>query len=66
MITNNQIGMTSLSVAVCGGHMDTVKLLLDKGANTEVTNNVSYCICVYTLLLTVSQRIWCASYDSNA
>ena len=46
MITNNQDGGTPLYVAAAGGHMDTVKLLLDKGANTEVTDKVSYCICV--------------------
>ena len=61
MIMNNQYDQSALYIAAEGGHKDIVKLLLDKGANTEVTNNVSYCICVYTLLLillTVSQRIW--------
>ena len=47
MIMNNQNGMTALHLAANGGHAETVKLLLENGADIHATDNVSHCECVY-------------------
>ena len=47
MIMNNQNGMTPLHIAARGGHAETVKLLLENGADIHATDKVSHCECVY-------------------
>ena len=46
MIMNNQDGSTALLLAAEKGSTETVKLLLDKGADLNVTDSVSHCMCV--------------------
>ena len=47
MIMNNQDGMTALHRAAWTGHTETVKLLLDSGADVHAADVVSHCECVY-------------------
>ena len=56
-IMNNQNGQTALHCAANEGFTETVKLLLDKGADLNVTDSVSHCMCVYIVLLIVVQRM---------
>ena len=47
--SRHQVGVTALMIAAQGGHVDTVKLLLDRGASVEEKDNVSTrnCISIY-------------------
>ena len=56
-IMNNQNGNRALIYAATGGFTEIVKLLLDKGADLNVTNKVSHCMCVYVVLLIVVQSM---------
>ena len=47
MIMNNQGGMTPLHRAANGGHAETVKLLLENGADINAADDVSHCEYVY-------------------
>ena len=47
MTMNNQGGMTALHLAADGGHADTVKLLLENGADIKAMDKVSHCEYVY-------------------
>ena len=47
MIMNNQNGKRALHLAAEEGHADTVKLLLENGADTNATDDVSHCEYVY-------------------
>ena len=47
MIMNNQDGNTALHVAANKGHADTVKLLLENGADIKAMDKVSHCEYVY-------------------
>ena len=57
MLMNNQVGMTALHKAEEEGFTEIVKLLLDKGAEVNITNKVSHCMCVYVVLLIVVQSM---------
>ena len=46
MIMNNQPGTTALHRAAHGGHAETIKLLLENGADIHATEEVSNCECV--------------------
>ena len=50
---NDQDDQSALHKAAEGGHVEIVKLLLDKGANIEATDRVGHCLCIYILLLVV-------------
>ena len=39
---NNQLGRTALHNASTEGHIEIVRLLLDRGANFDVTNKVRH------------------------
>ena len=47
MTINNQDGNTALHLAAQGGHIETVKLLLENGADTNAADDVSHCEYVY-------------------
>ena len=47
MTMNNQNGMTALHIDAWKGHIETVKLLLENGADINAADNVSHCECVY-------------------
>ena len=47
----HQYGKTALSEAAHGGHTETVTLLLDRGADINDKNDVSYCDACMTVLL---------------
>lgn len=36
-----QLGQSAIEIAAKKGHVDIVKVLIDRGADTKVTNNVS-------------------------
>ena len=57
MIMNNQDGMTALHKAANGGFTEIVKILLDKGAEVNITGKVSHCIRVDVVLLIVVQSM---------
>ena len=46
LIMYNQDGSTALHHAAYGGHMETVRLLLDRGAVIEIAANVSNIVCI--------------------
>ena len=46
----HQIGMTALISAACGGHKEIVMSLLDRGADINHKDNVSYCDACMTVL----------------
>jgi ankyrin repeat protein len=39
--------MTALTLASHKGHLEVVAMLLEKGANIEATDHVSYCDAMY-------------------
>ena len=47
MTMNNQDGNTALHRAAWTGHTETVKLLLENGADTNAADEVSHRECVY-------------------
>ena len=44
--THNQGGRFALGVAASNGHLEVVKLLLDKVSDVNQENKVSVCVCV--------------------
>ena len=53
----DQDGRTALGAAAQGGHTETVKLLLDRGANTDFTNEVNEMMSGYHVMLIISETI---------
>ena len=53
-IAYDQFGNTALNAAAAGGYTEIVKLLLDRGANIDVTNEVSQSVDVTNEVKSVS------------
>ena len=47
-LSEQKAGVTALTSAAQGGHVDTVKLLLDRRASVETKDNVSTRRCITT------------------
>ena len=52
-----QDGRTALGAAARGGHTETVKLLLDSGANVDATDKVNEMMSGYHVMLIISDTI---------
>ena len=50
----DQYGRTALGAAAYGGHTETVKLLLDKGANVDATDKVNEMMSGYHVMFIIS------------
>ena len=59
-IHHTQVGETALAWASCNGHADVVKVLLDKDANIEAADNVSWCDIMYSIDVWYYYMAWCA------
>ena len=70
-LLNNQYDQSALYIAAEGGHKDTVKLLLDEGANTEATDKVCHYVNIlqmrrYASNANANQVTLIALYEINA
>jgi hypothetical protein len=54
--------MTALMWAADNGHEDTVRMLLDAGADTSPADKVSSCVCVYVCVCLTSFCVPVVSY----
>jgi hypothetical protein len=54
--------MTALMKATINGHEDTVRMLLDAGADTSPADDVSSCVCVCLCVCLTSSCVPVVSY----
>ena len=53
----DQGGRTAVHFAAYNGHTETVKLLLDRGANVDATDEVNEMMSAYHVMLIISETI---------